>query len=171
MINKYWESLKFIKGFAIVGDRVTVSKELFLELENNVREIKFEIFKTCGFVEESGHGVPTVTKAYGDESYIFDGKFIKVVIPFDRSGFTNTIQEIDNTTQKTTQEHESTTQKTTQERLIELLKANPNLSRSDLATLLKLSEDGVKYQIKKLKDKGIIKRVGPDKGGYWEVIE
>jgi len=40
-----------------------------------------------------------------------------------------------------------------------------------LATLLKLSEDGVKYQIKKLKDKGIIKRVGPDKGGYWEVIE
>lgn len=120
----------------------------------------FEIFKPCGFVEESGHGVPTVTKAYGDESYIFDGKFIKVVIPFDRSGFTNTTQEIDNTTQKTTQE-----------RLIELLKANPNLSRSDLATLLKLSEDGVKYQIKKLKDKGIIKRVGPDKGGYWEVIE
>ena len=110
-------------------------------------------------------------KGNGDESYIFDGKFIKVVIPFDRSGFTNTIQEIDNTTQKTTQEHESTTQKTTQERLIELLKANPNLSRSDLATLLKLSEDGVKYQIKKLKDKGIIKRVGPDKGGYWEVIE
>ena len=160
MINKYWELLKFIKGFTIVGDRVTVSKELFLELENNVREIKFEIFKTCGFVEESGHGVPTVTKAYGDESYIFDGKFIKVVIPFDRSGFTNTIQEIDNTTQKTTKE-----------RLIELLKANPNLSRSDLATLLKLSEDGVKYQIKKLKDKGIIKRVGPDKGGYWEVIE
>ena len=135
----------------------------------------FEIFKTCGFVEESGHGVPTVTKAYGDESYIFDGKFIKVVIPFDKSGFTNTIQEIDNTTQKTTQKttqgNEGTTQKTPQERLIELLKANPKLSRSDLATLLKLSEDGVKYQIKKLKDKGIIKREGPDKGGYWEVIE
>ena len=115
--------------------------------------------------------MPTVTKAYGDESYIFDGKFIKVVIPFDKSGFTNTIQEIDNTTQKTTQGHEGTTQKTPQERLIELLKANPKLSRSDLATLLKLREDGVKYQIKKLKDKGIIKREGPDKGGYWEVIE
>ena len=115
--------------------------------------------------------MPTVTKAYGDESYIFDGKFIKVIIPFDKSGFTNTIQEIDNTTQKTTQGNEGTTQKTPQERLIELLKANPNLSRSDLATLLKLSEDGVKYQIKKLKDKGIIKREGPDKGGYWEVIE
>ncbi|MBE5763971.1 MAG: winged helix-turn-helix transcriptional regulator [Clostridiales bacterium] len=146
-------------------------RQFLLGVSKPVNKRLFEIFKTCGFVEESGHGVPTVTKAYGDESYIFDGKFIKVVIPFDRSGFTNTTQEIDNTTQKTTQEHESTTQKTTQERLIELLKANPNLSRSDLATLLKLSEDGVKYQIKKLKDKGIIKRVGPDKGGYWEVIE
>jgi len=146
-------------------------RQFLLGVSKPVNKRLFEIFKTCGFVEESGHGVLTVTKAYGDESYIFDGKFIKVVIPFDRSGFTNTTQEIDNTTQKTTQEHESTTQKTTQERLIELLKANPNLSRSDLATLLKLSEDGVKYQIKKLKDKGIIKRVGPDKGGYWEVIE
>ena len=146
-------------------------RQFLLGVSKPVNKRLFEIFKTCGFVEESGHGVPTVTKAYGDESYIFDGKFIKVVIPFDRSGFTNTTQEIDNTTQKTTQGHESTTQKTTQERLIELLKANPNLSRSDLATLLKLSEDGVKYQIKKLKDKGIIKRVGPDKGGYWEVIE
>ncbi len=153
----------------------------------------FEIFKTCGFVEESGHGVPTVTKAYGDESYIFDGKFVKVVSPFDRSGFTNTTQEIDNTTQKTTQGHESTTQKTTQEtldttkettkkdenttkkatkeKIIELLRNNPNLSRSDLSVILKLSEDGIQYHLNDLKKKGIIKRVGPDKGGHWEVKE
>ncbi len=25
--------------------------------------------------------------------------------------------------------------------------------------------------MKQLKDKGFIKRIGPDKGGYWEVIE
>ena len=32
-----------LKGYVIDGDRVTVSKESFLELENNVREIKNEI--------------------------------------------------------------------------------------------------------------------------------
>ena len=31
-----------LKGFVIDGDRVTVSKKSFLELENNVREIKNE---------------------------------------------------------------------------------------------------------------------------------
>ena len=116
----------------------------------------FEIFKTCGFVEESGHGVPTVTKAYGDDSYIFDGKFIKVVIPFNRSGFTNTTKEIDNTTQKTTQEMKNTTQ----EKIINLLKSNSTLTRRDLATLLKITDNGVKYHLNQLKKKGIIEHHG-----------
>ena len=146
-------------------------RQFLLGVSKPVNKRLFEIFKTCGFVEESGHGVPTVTKAYGDDSYIFDGKFIKVVIPFDRSGFANTTKENPSTTQETTQEMKNTTQETTQEKIINLLKSNSTLTRRDLATLFKLSEDGVKYQIKKLKDKGIIKRVGPDKGGYWEVIE
>ena len=92
--------------------------------------------------------------------YFLKLKFIKVVIPFDRSGF------LGSTTQKTTQK---TNKENTDNRIIELIKVNPRLSRSDLATLLKISEDGVKYQLKKLKDKGIIVHVGPDKGGYWEV--
>ena len=25
------------------------------------------------------------------------------------------------------------------------------------------------YNLKKLKQKGILKRIGPDKGGYWEI--
>ena len=138
----------------------SLTKEQFLKgTSKPVNEKLFDIFKTCGFVEESGHGVPTVTKAYGEKSYIFEGEFIKVVIPFDRTGFFD----------GSTQENENTTQKTTQEKLIELLRVNPNLSRSDLAILLKISEDGVKYQLKKLKDKGIIVHVGPDKGGHWEV--
>ena len=33
-----------------------------------------------------------------------------------------------------------------------------------------ITEDGVKYQLNKLKKQGRIARVGPDKGGYWEVI-
>ena len=141
----------------------SLTKEQFLKgTSKPVNEKLFDIFKTCGFVEESGHGVPTVTKAYGEKAYIFEGEFIKVVIPFDRIGFYNIAMENEKTTQKTTQ-------KTTKERLMELLKANPYLSRSDLATLLKISEDGVKYQLNKLKDKGIIVHIGPDKGGHWEV--
>ncbi|MFH2023081.1 MAG: hypothetical protein ABIJ10_02090 [Candidatus Micrarchaeota archaeon] len=34
-----------------------------------------------------------------------------------------------------------------------------------------LSEDGVKYTLNKLKKDKVIRRVGPDKGGHWEVLE
>jgi len=32
-----------------------------------------------------------------------------------------------------------------------------------------VTDDGVKYQLAKLKRQGLICRVGPDKGGHWEV--
>ena len=34
---------------------------------------------------------------------------------------------------------------------------------------LKISDRAIKKQIAKLKEQDIIKRVGPDKGGFWEV--
>ena len=37
------------------------------------------------------------------------------------------------------------------------------------ASLLDITIDGVKYQIRKLKKEGIINRVGGDRGGHWEV--
>ena len=40
-----------------------------------------------------------------------------------------------------------------------------------MATYIKdITEDGIKYHLKVLQEKGIIKRVGPDKGGYWKVL-
>ena len=35
----------------------------------------------------------------------------------------------------------------------------------------KLSEPGVKKNLKRLKEKGIIIRVGSNKTGYWEIIK
>jgi ATP-dependent DNA helicase RecG len=34
-----------------------------------------------------------------------------------------------------------------------------------------MTEDRVKWNLNKLKTQGQIRRVGPDKGGYWEIIE
>jgi ATP-dependent DNA helicase RecG len=34
-----------------------------------------------------------------------------------------------------------------------------------------ITEDGVKYHLNRLKTDGVIRRIGPDKGGHWEVVE
>ena len=64
-----------------------------------------------------------------------------------------------------------TEQRTTQEKITHYLKKEPALTRQGLAEKLGMSSHGVKYHLKKLRDKGLIRHIGPDKGGNWEVID
>ncbi len=68
------------------------------------------------------------------------------------------------------QKTEITPQKTSQ-KIVALMSENPKITRHELALFLSISEDAVKQQIAKLVEKQIIRRVGPDKGGHWEVLE
>ena len=69
---------------------------------------------------------------------------------------------------KTTQK---TTQKTNQKRILKVLRESPTASRRAIAEQLDdITENGVKYHLDRLKEAGLIRRVGPDRGGRWEVI-
>ncbi len=68
--------------------------------------------------------------------------------------------------QETTQE---TTQKTTQEKIINLIKKNPSITQIEMAKELNLTRDGISYNIRKLKENGIIERVGSTKNGIWKI--
>ena len=50
-----------------------------------------------------------------------------------------------------------------------LLIEDPYLTNPELAEICNLTEDGIFYNIKKLKSDGLIRRVGPNKGGRWIV--
>ena len=51
------------------------------------------------------------------------------------------------------------------------MRSNPMISIGELAEICGITRDGINYHIKNLKKKGIVKRIGGDKGGHWEVIE
>ena len=55
--------------------------------------------------------------------------------------------------------------------VLELLKENPYVSRKDLAFKLGINISAVRKHIDALRKKGIVRRVGPDKGGHWEVCD
>jgi len=75
------------------------------------------------------------------------------------------------TTPKTTQKTiQKTDQKTTQ-KIIHLITQKPDITRQQMAQTLGLSDAGMKYHLRKMQEKNIIRRVGPDKGGHWEVVE
>ena len=92
-----------------------------------------------------------------------------------------TTQKELNTTQKsvltdslTTQKSDITTQKeldTTQKKILEYFKDNPKGTRKEAAMAIgDITEDGVKFTIGKLQQKGLLKRVGGRKHGEWQVL-
>ena len=80
-------------------------------------------------------------------------------------------------TQKLPRNYPETTQKQdvditpVQKGIIDFLLLHPYAGRKEISSNLgSLSEDGVKYNLKILQQKGVIKRIGPAKGGYWKVL-
>lgn len=63
------------------------------------------------------------------------------------------------------------TQETTQEKILKLIKQNPNITQVEMAKQLGITRDGISYNIKILKDNGIIERVGSTKKGSWKINE
>ncbi len=67
-----------------------------------------------------------------------------------------------------------TTQKitTTQKTILNYIRTNPKAGRTEIADAIPdITEAGIKYNLKVLKQKGLLKRVGPDKGGRWEIVD
>lgn len=132
----------------------------------------------CGYIEKLGTGTEDILKKcsdYGLKTPVFqqDEDF---KITFWRNNAdgndtavdsTQKVPQVIKTTQKTTQK---TTRKTTQ-KIIDCIKQDATISRDDLAKKCGITSDGIKWQLKQMQEKGLLRRVGPDKGGHWEIIK
>lgn len=52
----------------------------------------------------------------------------------------------------------------------EKIMKKPKVTQISTANQLKISEKIVKRNISKLKEKGIVERIGADKNGYWKIV-
>ena len=124
------------------------------------------VFRDLELVEHLGSGIPRILKAYDASVFEIRESYLRVIFPY-REGFTADTDSSDKTTQKTTQK----TTLNTPQKILDILRETPSASRASIAeTLGDITEDGVKYQLNKLKTAGIIRHVGSAKGGYWEVL-
>ena len=61
--------------------------------------------------------------------------------------------------------------KKTADRILELLRADPLLTFADMVATLGISRSAIQKHIARLKDAQLLRRIGPDKGGRWEVVK
>jgi predicted HTH transcriptional regulator len=95
------------------------------------------------------------------------------------SAVEKTVEKTENTVEKTVEKTESTVEKTentveeadsTVEKILEIITSNPQITQTQLVEMTGLTRRGIEWNLSKLKAKGLIERVGPDKGGYWKVL-
>ncbi len=130
----------------------------------------FGLMQRMGLVEKVGPGILRLNQAM--EEYRLEKPLIEAdenwfTIIFKRAELEKVSFEGRETTQKT---REKTGEKS-REKIIRLIKGTPQITLRELAEETGLSIKGVEWNIKKLKIENILKREGPDKGGYWKVVE
>ena len=147
---------------------------------DNIRHTHFsrnpkiaEYLKAYDYVKEFGEGVDRMCRelsAIGtkEPQYHLVAFIMKTTVWANilEKGQENAVSD-----QKSDQKRPDSDQKSDQIKMIfELIMENPQISRSDISHITGLHESSVKRRLNLLVDKGIIKRIGPDKGGYWKVL-
>ena len=136
-------------------------EEFFKGISKPRNEQLSEIFKRLGIVEQTGHGIPTIIQKYGREAFDIKDNYINVIIPFNKEVLANhgAISGVDNGMN----ENENA--------ILDLIKANPNLSAREISELLGIPFRSVQRYLSNLKEKKVIERAGSNKKGYWKVIK
>ena len=90
-------------------------------------------------------------------------------IEFMLSLLLKTIEEIIETEKKVTVKV-SVKVTVNQQKILDVIKENPFVTQEELAQIIGLSRKSIIQNMKKLQENGLLKRIGADKNGRWEIV-
>ncbi len=132
-----------------------------------------ELFRSVGLIEQYGSGIKRILDAcnsHGGVKISFEDKGTWFLVVLQKTG-----AAAHGGTGASPQESslKSTLKSSLKSslKILETLRENPHCTYDDLAATLGISRRAVTKQIQKLRLAERIRRVGPDKGGHWEVLD
>ena len=134
-------------------------------------------FRNIGFADQLGSGTRKMFK-YGklysgvEPEFIEDDVF-RIIQPLNENYSFDADNERDKekTTQKSSQKGSQKSSQKSSQKILSLITENAQITTQEMADLLDISRRAVAKQLANLQTEGIVKRVGPDNGGHWEVHE
>lgn len=142
---------------------------------SNIRHTHFSrnpkiasFLKTYQYVKEYGEGVDRVYRELeinGSDSPLFhtDDFILKVTI------FKSTSQPLEKVTEKVTELFQDKKLSENRKKIIRLIKENPYISKTNLSKEIGISYTSINRNIEAMRGQ-YLRRVGSDKGGFWEII-
>jgi ATP-dependent DNA helicase RecG len=143
-----------------------IKKEEFGKKSISRNPLLFSLFKSVDLVEKVGSGIERIRKALREVGlpapiFEFTGFF---TVTFKRppmpTGEKKSVGLVEKLVEGLVE---------SQKKILELIKENPYISKSELSKKVGISTTAVDKNIAKLKEKGLLNRIGPDKGGHWEI--
>ena len=58
----------------------------------------------------------------------------------------------------------------TRAKIVRIIWKNPNATAQSISKEINIASHNVQEHLRKLQEQGVIRRIGPDKGGHWEII-
>ena len=157
----------------------------FLKAYHYVKEFGEGLDRICREQEANGAKTPSfrtdefilkITVPKVAEKVNVKGEKVNVNVTENRTEANNWTENRIETSQKTEQKpNRNRTEKgfkltETRIAILQLMKDDPYISKAEIAKLLELHPSAVSRNIEAMRGK-YLRRVGPDKGGFWEIIE
>ncbi len=124
-----------------------------------------KIFKEIGLADELGSGIRNMvkyTEIYsGGVPKLIENDIFTTIIPINEKENVpvNVLVNVPVNVNKTENE------------ILNLIRKDNNITHIEIANALKITDKTAKRNTKKLKEKGIIERIGSDKTGYWKILK
>ena len=153
--------------------------ELRKQIHSMLRNpILSKLFRFARLSENAGYGIDKMLmweQKRGKVDFTDDVVSSTIIFYFERDDILFSINDTqgdtqDGTTEKSSQETSLKASQKTSRKIIELVKENANISTQEMAERIGIDRRNVTRAIHKLREAGIIHRVGPDKGGHWKII-
>lgn len=169
--------------FEIFSDRIEITSTGGLP-ENLSQEEFFEgysvprnkelmrVFRDLDLVEQLGSGIPRILAYYGKECFKFTDHFLRMAFPKSISTemgdgeMGNDRNDFGMISERVRNDFGTAVQHT-----FDVITKNPEYSAEQIASEVRKSSRTVENHIAKLKEAGIIVRLGPKLGGQWKVNE
>ena len=113
------------------------------------------VTRVIGLFQEAGLPVPRIEE-------IGCGIRVTVWKTVDRDTEKDTEKDTENITENITEN---------QRKILSAIEQNPSASQEGIAQVVGINRANVAKNLKKLVEMGLVKRIGPDRGGHWEVVK
>ena len=162
MVEIYKNSLRISNPGGLVS---WLKPEDFGKYSRTRNELIASLLLRTPFVEKMGTGILRMNNA------LSDSEMPNAIFEYDENNFAIIFKRFIESTPYIVSDGGGKTAQKTRDLILDLIRNNPNITLDEIKIATGKADGTIKEHILRLKNDNVLLRVGPDKSGYWKIID